>query len=147
VLNPFLILFNQVKSALDKESSLSPSERKLFQWQFLLTVAGISYLVGKGGSNTMFYKIGDTDLSYDYPENMLNLIKSWSKRKFVSYSWFKGSKRGKTIYYSEKEAKSKVPKSFYSDFYIVGETKEGKKIKLFKLHQTLSDLKWIDHDS
>ena len=145
-MNPFKILHDQVKGALTKEASLTPEERKLFQWQFLVTVAGVTYLVGKGGANTMFYRINDGSMEYKYPDEMLEIVKSWSGEKYSSYALYKGKKKGKNTYATLDDVRGKVPKEYKSNLYIVGETKEGKKTRLFKLHDTLEGLKWIAHD-
>lgn len=145
-MNPFKILHDQVKASLNKEANLTPEERKVFQWQFFATVAGVTYLVGKGGANTMFYRINEGEMQYKYPDEMLEVIKSWSGEKYVSFSLFKGKKKGKKTYATIDEAKSKLPKTFSENLFIVGETKEGKKTRLFKLHETLNGLKWIAHD-
>lgn len=145
-MNPFKILHDQVKGALTKEASLSPEERKLFQWQFLVTVANLTYLVGKGGANTMFYRINDGEMKYEYPDKMLDIVKSWSGEKYSAFALYKGKKKGKKTYATLEEAKGKLPKDFVNNLYIVGETKEGKKTRLFKLHDTLSGVKWIDHE-
>jgi len=144
--NPFKVLHDQVKGALLKEASLTPEERKIFQWQFLATVAGVTYLVGKGGANTMFYRLNDEEMQYKYPDEMLEIVKSWLGEKYSSYSLYKGKKKGKKSYASLKQIKDKVPSNYSANLYIVGETKEGTKTRLFKLHDTLEGLKWMTHD-
>lgn len=142
-INPFSHLRAQVKSCLEKEAKLSPNERRMFQWQFFATVNGVTYIVGKGGANTMFYMIGEQgERQLCAPEVMLNIISSWAGAKFAMYAICKkpdAFTHGPFI--TEKEALS--VKDAPEGSFIVGLTPDNKVIRLYKLKSGLMDDKWV----
>lgn len=122
-INPFRVLHDQVKRSLLGESKLTESERKLFQWQYLITFGSITYLVGKGGANTCFYQIARGDIGYCYPEELLEKIKEWGKSKYIAYTIESDDGGIAGPFTSLEEAKAfKLPKSEVN-LYIIGHDK------------------------
>lgn len=74
----FKAMRHKVFTLLKTESKLSLLERKNQQWQLLFQIKGYgSYVLGKGGINTMFYTIDDGERKLCYPDDLLALIDTW----------------------------------------------------------------------
>tara|TARA_B100000700_G_scaffold88627_1_gene99995 strand:- start:112373 stop:112825 length:453 start_codon:yes stop_codon:yes gene_type:complete len=142
-MNPFTHLRAQVKANLEREAKLSPAERRQHQWQFFTTVGEVTYIVGKGGANTMFYMVGQNgERHMCSPKDMLDIISSWGQSRFAVYAVCKKpSKFSHGPFQSEEEALA--VKDAPKGSYIVGITPENKVIRLHKLKSGLMDDKWV----
>lgn len=134
-INPFKVLHDQVKRSLLGESKLAESERKLFQWQYLITFGSITYLVGKGGANTCFYQIARGDIGYCYPEELLEKIKEWGRSKYAAFTIESDDGGIAGPFTSLEEAKSFNLPSSKVNLYIIGHDKsatESQKLYIYK---------------
>lgn len=121
-------MLSKVRALLKIELPHNAEDRKLQQWQLLFTIDGIQYVVGKGGVNTMFYQIGIANRKLCYPEELLQLLESFTRRKVSSYAIC--DPKGKVVLsglMSEEDALKKKPKIGY---FIVGFV-DGKKVRLY----------------
>lgn len=141
--NPFTHLRSQVRACLEKEAKLPPDERRKHQWQFLTTVAGMTYIVGKGGANTMFYMIGtEGERKLCHPEEMLQIISKWGGAKYAMYAVCKTPKHFTHGPFPELNQALNVDADPGS--YLVGLTVEGKVIRLYQMKQGLKSSKWCE---
>ncbi|QYW02983.1 hypothetical protein pEaSNUABM13_00024 [Erwinia phage pEa_SNUABM_13] len=148
-MNLFSILKQQVKKSLTTEATLEPEVRKHFDWRFSVDVKGMMYIVGKTGANTCFYlEPGHVEPTACYPDELLAKIDSWGAAKYVSYAvYFKKfsspvAENIKTL----EQAKTGKPKAFKKGYFICGVTPKGKRVKLCRLHNSLSGMQWVDVD-
>lgn len=140
-MNMFTILKKQVKACINAELTSEPEIRKCFDWRFVVKVGEVDYLVGKTAENTCYYQ-GPTDkeLVGCFPEQLLDKIEEWSEPEFGSYSIVSADKVCGT---SDLETCLKqLPKKF-QQLYIVGNRKNGKAIKLYKLKKGLKGIRWV----
>jgi hypothetical protein len=146
-MNVFRVLHTQVKRALLEESRLSEDERRQFQWQFLATVGSTTYLVGKGGANTCFYRVGEQEMQYCHPQPLLDIIKSWGGSKYAVYTIVR-NKPGNGLagpFPDLEMAKDYIPDEDEVDsgtVYIVGHTPDNKSKRLFVLTPSLKGYSW-----
>ncbi|WOL24603.1 hypothetical protein fHeYen902_257 [Yersinia phage fHe-Yen9-02] len=145
-MNPFAILKQQVKKALTLESTLEPEQRAMFDWQYLVNVSGRYYKVGKTGANTCYFKTPDMDEEKAvYPNELVDIIESWGKSKYVSFSICHKNFDNvlvDNIKEEERALKSK-PKKFRKGIFICGYTPKGKRVKLWRLREGLAGSQWV----
>ncbi len=138
------ILQKQVRALWKIEEGLSPNEREHHQWQVLAMQGGVPHIVGKGGANTFFYKVGaDAEMQYALPDKMFAIIDGWLRQSFVTYAI--ASSRdltGAPTAHDVEKLKLKV-KDKYVGKYIVGVTSDGKCVRLFKLNSGLRNNQWV----
>lgn len=142
-MNHITHLRKQVKTAILAESKMTPEERRMHQWQFLCTIGDITYLVGKGGANTMFYRIGDGELFHEYPEALLEKMKLWGLEKYVHYSIVDPDTQ-KIIKHSAdiEVVLAKKPKK-YKKYRIFGSLPNGKYEPLYELRSSMVGYNWV----
>lgn len=141
-INPFSHLRAQVKASLEREAKLSPNERRMFQWQFFATVNNVTYIVGKGGANTMFYMVGEGERKLLSPADMLDKISEWASSKFSMYAVCKkpsAFSHGPFPNIKQALAVKDAPKKSY----IVGLTPDRKVVRLYKLKSGLMQDEWV----
>lgn len=85
------ILNRQFRALMNIEQTLSPAQRKLNQFQLLATEGLITYIVGKGGANTIFYSVNQGERKLCYPDEMLAILKEWTST--VTCAVFRNDKR------------------------------------------------------
>ena len=140
--NHFSHLRQQVKSCLEREAKMSPEQRKQHQWQFITTVAGVPYIVGKGGANTMFYQIGTKgERSLCMPKDMLEIISSWAGAKFAMYAIGRKPNTYSQGPFPELDQAKECDAD--NGEYIVGITKDGKVKRLFQMKSGITGSKWV----
>lgn len=147
-MNTLQVVKKQILKLLTTEASMSEEERKLFDWQFVVQVDGQSYLIGKTGANTMFYRRPqDSEVQVLYPDAMLELIDEWSKSKYVRYCvCFKNTSNVKIDNIeTEEKALRKKPNKFASGYVICGVTPKGQKVALHKLQSGLNGMVWVPY--
>lgn len=141
--NPFRVLHSKAKYLFDQEAKLTNEEKADHQWQLLLSVGGVQYIVGKGGVNTAFYIIGDNERVVCYPYELLDKIKSWSESGFASYmvvdTHYDPPRRKLAPTDDLEGILDKTPKPGY---LIVGIKRDGKKQRLYLAKKTLSGAAW-----
>lgn len=141
-INHFSHLRQQVKSCLEREAKLNPEQRKKHQWQFVTTVGGVPYIVGKGGANTMFYQVGaQGKRELCMPVAMLDIISSWAGAKYAVYA----VGRRKDCYSNGpfQDLNQALDCDGDTGEYIVGITTEGKVHRLYVMKKGISKSKWV----
>jgi hypothetical protein len=141
-MNPFTQLKTQVRSALEKETKLSPEERKQHQWQFLTTVNGVTYIVGKGGANTMFYMIGKGERKICMPKEMLDVIGTWGTSKYPMYAICK--KKGRYTHGPNPSLEAMFDEDPAVGSFLVGFTNDGRVHRLYKYVSGLMGSEWVE---
>jgi hypothetical protein len=91
--HPLKLLLTKAKYLLYLESKLSAHECALHQWQLLATHGSVLYIVGKGGANTCFYKIGDDERQVCYPNDLIEFLTKLAAQKYSSYSIYTKDKK------------------------------------------------------
>ena len=132
MVNQLQHLYAKCKALLNLESRLSAQEVELNQWQLFANHNGLQYIVGRGGANTCFYKIGEAERKVCYPQELLDFLKQRASDKFVSYSIYtKDKKLVKRNILSLDDALATKPK--YAGMWLVGVTPTGKKRLYFSV--------------
>lgn len=141
-MNLFQILKQQVKSAIKAELNHAPEVRECFDWRFVVKVGEVSYLVGKTAANTCYYQgPTDPDIVACFPEQLIDQIDEWSEPDYASYSILRDD--GKIAGTADLETcLSKVPPKF-KRMYIIGNKRNGKAVKLYKLKKGLKGIRWV----
>ena len=68
----------KVKALMDIELEQEKDVRECQQWQLLFQIPSMGQvIVGKGGVNTMFYMVGDSERVLCLPDKMLDQIDLW----------------------------------------------------------------------
>jgi hypothetical protein len=135
-------LLDKVKRLLASEASLTAEECKQNQWQLLTTYGNLLYIVGRGGANTCFYKIGDSERQVCYPDELVNFLTNLISQKYASYSVY--SKERKLIkrgFISLDDALAYTPSG--AGMWIVGITPDNRKRKLYYSVSGLRSNDWI----
>lgn len=118
----------KTRGLLKVESTHSEKQRKAQQWQLLFSIDGTQYIVGKGGVNTTFYKVGDGERKLCYPEELLTFLEALTRKKYSSYAIY--SKDGKPLETGIMTEADALKKKASVGSYIVA-LNDGKKIRLF----------------
>lgn len=139
-------LYDKVRRCLLLEADLTEQQRTHHQWQFIVTLGSITYVVGKGGANTMFYKIGDNEIKYCLPTEMLDKILEWSRRTYVRYAIVNTENNQVMSHANLDVILKKLPKKF-GKYNIVGVTASDTTDTLYKLTQALGTLAWQPIDT
>ena len=140
---------NQLKHMLTKakyllylESKLAAEDVAQNQWQLLASHHGVIYIVGRGGANTCFYKIGDQERQICYPNDLVKFLTKLASQKYASYSVYsKERKLLKKGFISLDEALAYKPKG--AGMWIVGVTQDNKKRKLYYSVSGLRSNDWV----
>ena len=139
------LLRRQVRSAWALEKDLPPAEREKMQWQFLAMQSGVPYLVGKGGANTFFYRIGEKgNMEYLMPDDMFALMDKWTADRYVLFAITKSKKIEKAKRKS-KDVKDLLKRTNikYAEYFIVGLTPEGELVRLYSFKTGLTGNAWV----
>lgn len=142
------LLRRQVRSTWKLEEELPPKVRENHQWQFVAIQNGIPYLVGKGGANTFFYRIGEKGkMEYLMPDDMFAILDKWTADKFVIYGISKGSNLNKTRRTS-KSLQDLLNRTHdkYKGCSIIGLTAEGERKRLYVFKRGLMGNEWVKAD-
>lgn len=147
VINCLSVLRKQVRALLSSEAGMSIDQRKCFEWQLLVHVGDVPYVVGKAGANTMYFRIGAPKEGVDpevmYPEDMLALIDGWCKSVYAVFQ----IRVGKTVVLdgieTEDAALKKKPKQYENNMHIVGVKANGQVDDLHMLKNGLNGLRWV----
>lgn len=67
----------KIVTLLKIEGRMSLAERECQQWQLLFQIGKRSYVIGKGGANTMFHIVNDGERELLLPHDMIALIDTW----------------------------------------------------------------------
>ena len=96
--NPLAHLAKQFKSLMTMETSMSEEDRKNHQFQLLATVGKKTYIVVKGGANTVGYRLhaGDErgDLKYMGPLALMEILERWATTKYVKCVLVNAQRKG-----------------------------------------------------
>ncbi len=86
-MNQYVNTLQKIKALLKEDDKLTTAQCECYQWQILVKVPGhdATFVVGKGGVNTIFYSASSTDRKVCYPEDILELLEKLSKSKVFVY--------------------------------------------------------------
>ena len=141
-MNQLKHLLAKVRALFALESKLTNEQKGMHQWQLLTEYGGVQYVVGKGGINTAFYKIGDEERQVCYPEELIIFLTNLTKQKYASFAIC--NKQKQVVYGPFPElgkCKGKVPKK--PGFYIVGIDERKKLHRLYYNVVGLSSTDWV----
>lgn len=139
------LLRRQVRSMWKLEEDMPPKARENHQWQFVAIQSGVPYLVGKGGANTFFYKIGaNGEMKYGMPDEVFAVLDKWTAARFVVY----GISRGKDLERPRRTSETLADLTRrlhdkYDKCFIFGLTSEGERVKLYSFKRGLMGNEWI----
>ena len=95
--NPLAHLAKQFKALMTMETSMSEEDRKNHQFQLLATVGKKTYIVVKGGANTVGYRIdvGDErgEMKYMGPLALMEILERWATTKYVKFVMLNNMKK------------------------------------------------------
>lgn len=140
------LLRKQVKAAWKLEEDLPPKLRESHQWQFLAFQNKVPYLVGKGGANTFFYKVGEKGkMEYGLPDEVFAVIDKWCGDQYVMYA----ITRSKNIAKARRTSRNLQEllartHSKYADYYITGLRVDDTMVRLYVMMSGLMGKhKWV----
>lgn len=141
--NPLAVLTKQFKALTAVEASLHPEVRKQHQWQLLATRGKFTYIIVKGGSNTIGYRVvvagkEPPEWKYVLPTAMLDVLEGWQSHKYVGYKLVQGKaviKKASVL----GQLLSTKPKHTSR---IVGVTPEGKSETLYEWQTGVFNADW-----
>lgn len=137
----FTTFVSRIKKTWQQEAKLAPEVRKTMTWQFTYVRSGTTYVVGKTDANTFFYSIGGGELKALMPEDMFNLLDTWTKQSYVKYVLRNPkTKKSKSSIDLESLLKKSGPK--FVGCHIFGIKEDGTKKKLYSNLPTLQGNKW-----
>ena len=146
-LNCLSVLRKQVRALLATEEGMNIDQRKCFEWQLLVHVGAVPYVVGKAGANTMYFRIGAPKEGVEpevmYPDEMLALIDGWCKSTYAVFQIRVGSEVALDGIETEDAALKKKPKTFQKNMHIVGVKANGQVDDLHVLKSGLNGLHWV----
>jgi hypothetical protein len=144
-MNPLTLMKANIVTCLQREAKLSPEDRKQMQWQFLTTIGDLTYIVGKGGANTMFYMVGDAPRVICTPKEMVGVMDAWIGSKFSHYVICDSKKKvfSKPTSDVNRILKKADPVKYASNF-IAGVTNDGKLIRLYEAKKGLTKASWVE---
>lgn len=147
VLNCLNVLRKQVRALLSTEAGMSIDQRKCFEWQLLVHVGDVPYVVGKAGANTMYFRVGAPKEGVDpevmYPEEMLALIDGWCKASYAVFQIRVGKNVVLDGLETEDAALKKKPKQYEKNMHIVGVKANGQVDDLHVLKSGLNGMHWV----
>ncbi len=133
-MNPFKHLLTKLKYLVNEDAKIEGEEKRDFQWSLLFTRGPVTFLIGKGGLNTIFYDIGGKR-ELCYPKEAIKLLEKKSLDKYIAYA----------IYSKDKELVS-GPFLFHDDTmalqagkgqFFVGIKSSGKLVQLYTAKSNL----------
>lgn len=146
-MNLFAVLRKQVKTALNTELTYDADVRASFDWQFTVNCGGQTYLVGKTGANTCYYRgPTDHDLVALYPDELLKKIDEWSQGDYVSYRMWHKPRDKVCGYHGSPDVDTilaVMPPKFMEGLYIQGIRSDGTMVRLYRLKKGLSGMRWV----
>lgn len=138
------LLRKRVKAMWAAEADLSPNERELHQWQFLTMQSNVPYLVGKGGANTFFYRVGESgETKYAMPDEMFTILDKWVNSNFALFAITKSRDIKDAPCATDINALLKKTKDKYVGYFIVGITPDQRIVRLHVLKRGLSKNQWV----
>lgn len=144
-MNALKHLRKQVRALWKLEEAMPPDQREQHTWQLTANQAGVLYLMGKGGANTFFYRIGEKgELKYVMPDEAFAILDKWTADRYVMYAITKSKKLAKAKRQSKniEELKGRTH-SKYSGHHIVGFNADGSCIRLFTFRTGLTGNEWV----
>lgn len=137
----FKVMKQKVFQLLQAESKLTTQERSCNQWQLLFQIKGCGdIIVGKGGVNTMFYTVNNSERKLLLPEAMLDKIDQWIiKTEVTTYTVVNKKRVVAKRLSSIDEAKQHKEKG-----NTIFSVKNGKKEKLMEFKKTMFGYAWVE---
>jgi len=131
----FKAMKQKVFRLLEAEAKMNVAERRAQQWQLLFQIDGHGqYIVGKGGVNTMFYKVGDAERELCLPADLLDKIDTWvALAGQITYCIMRD---GKVIKRNLSESEAKTYKKAQVGDYLCS-ISDGKRRRLMKMSKGL----------
>lgn len=138
------LLRKRVRAMWKLEEDLSPNERENHQWQFLSMQSGVPYLVGKGGANTFFYRIGEKgEMKYVLPDEMFAIMDKWLALDYMLFAITSSRNIEKAPQSNSLETLKANKKDKHVGKFIVGITPDRRVIRLYKLESGLRGNQWV----
>jgi hypothetical protein len=138
------LLRKQVRALWKLEEDLPPNMRENHQWQCLAMQSGIPYLVGKGGANTFFYRIGEKDeMQYALPDDMFSIMDKWLAQDYMMYAITKKRDISNAPQSQSLDKLMKRTDDYYVGYYIVGITQNQSVVRLYTLKSGLRSNQWV----
>ncbi len=141
-MNVYQNTLSKVKLLLKEDDNLTKEQCEMFQWQTLAKIPDTNYtfLVGKGGVNTIFYSASSQERATCYPEDMLDILSNLAKSKTFVYVAL--DKRKSEIGFSAFLDKAKKMEGAK---YVLEVSFSGKKRTLMKKQKDLFGKKqWVE---
>lgn len=84
-MNPYKNLLLKVRALLKEDDHLTKEQCEVHQWQLLAKLHDYTFIVGKGGVNTIFFSASSEERSVCYPDEILDLLKKLSEGEVLAY--------------------------------------------------------------
>lgn len=84
-MNHYANILKKMKALLKEDDDLTKEQCEVHQWQLLAKIANYTFVVGKGGVNTIFYTRSSVDRVVCYPDEMLEILEELSKSRIFTY--------------------------------------------------------------
>lgn len=138
------LLRKRIRAMWKLEEDLSPNERENHQWQCLAMQSGVPYLVGKGGANTFFYRIGEKgEMKYVLPDEMFAIMDKWLALDYMLFAITNSRNIEKAPQSNSLDKLKANKKDKHVGKFIVGITPDRRIIRLYKLESGLRGNQWV----
>lgn len=85
-MHPFKNLLQKVRALLKEDDHLTKEQCEQHQWQLLVKLPNdYTFIVGKGGVNTIFYSETSTERAVCYPDEIIALLERLSRENRFGY--------------------------------------------------------------
>lgn len=135
-LNPYANLVVKMRHLLKVDDPLTKDQCAMFQWQLLAKVpdCDFSFIVGKGGVNTIFYLSASDKRVVCYPDEALEILQNLSKRSVFCYAAYSKDKSHLGFFLYEEDALN-----CESARYVRSISHKGKATLIWKKRKNLFD--------
>jgi len=84
-MNPYRWLATNARALLRNELPLNAEERNTTQWLMTVDVLDRKFMIGRGGANTCFWQVGDSQRHIGYPNDLLTMLDTLAKQGHIGY--------------------------------------------------------------
>lgn len=137
--NPYGQIARQIRALLRLEMQYPPEIREKFEWMLRVDVLGVPLVVGRGGSNTIFWSFGDAERELAFPDPALSYFDRLARQSHVAYDVRVGGKKGRRY---DKDKALKIRPQKGGEIY--GRGIDGSRVLVYRARRTMSkELKWM----